>query len=55
MGAGKGYLYPHDYPSGWVAQRYLPDGIGGGYYIPSERGYEVKMIERRKSRGQGQS
>jgi len=55
MGAGKGYLYPHDYPSGWVAQLYLPEGIQGGYYVPSERGYEAKMGERRKSRGQRQS
>ena len=35
------YLYPHDYPSGWVEQRYLPDGLERGcFYHPSERGWE---------------
>ena len=23
----QGYLYPHDYPSHWVKQQYLPDGL----------------------------
>lgn len=36
------YLYPHDYPAGWVAQRYLPDGLEQGcFYHPSERGWEA--------------
>ena len=30
------YLYPHDYPLGWVPQRYLPDGLErGAFFHPS--------------------
>ncbi len=43
LGHGKGYLYPHDYPGHWVEQRYLPDGVEGGWYKPSEQGYELKI------------
>ena len=36
------YLYPHNYPSGWVDQRYLPDGLERGcFYRPGERGWEA--------------
>ncbi len=36
------YKYPHDYPAGWVDQRYLPDGLEKGcFYHPSERGWEA--------------
>ena len=36
------YLYPHNYPSGWVEQRYLPDGLErGAFYRPSDRGWEA--------------
>ena len=36
------YKYPHDYPEGWVDQRYLPDGLERGcFYHPSERGWEA--------------
>ena len=35
------YLYPHDYPSGWVEQDYLPEGLQKGqFYQPYERGWE---------------
>lgn len=35
------YLYPHNYDSGYVAQRYLPDGLESGcFYTPGERGWE---------------
>lgn len=35
------YLYPHSYPSGWVDQQYLPDGLERGcFYKPSDRGWE---------------
>ncbi|NLN23850.1 MAG: replication-associated recombination protein A [Clostridiales bacterium] len=27
-----GYKYPHDYPSGWVPQQYLPDDLVGRQY-----------------------
>lgn len=40
------YLYPHDYPSGWVDQRYLPEGLErGAFYHPSERGWEAYRID----------
>lgn len=40
------YLYPHNYPAGWVAQRYLPDGLEKGtFYAPGPRGWEAWRIE----------
>lgn len=36
------YKYPHSYPSGWVEQQYLPDGLKkGDFYRPGERGWEA--------------
>ncbi|MBM6775317.1 replication-associated recombination protein A [Olsenella profusa] len=36
------YLYPHNYPGGWVEQRYLPEGLERGcFYHPSPRGWEA--------------
>ncbi len=36
------YLYPHNYPAGWVAQQYLPDGLErGSFWRPSSRGWEA--------------
>jgi putative ATPase len=46
MGFGRGYLYAHDYPGHWVRQRYLPDGVDGPFYHPSDQGYEVKHQAR---------
>ncbi|MCU0519806.1 MAG: replication-associated recombination protein A [Anaerolineae bacterium] len=40
-----GYKYPHDFPGGWVAQRYLPEGIEGGWYKPKSIGYEERIAE----------
>jgi len=40
------YKYPHSYPSGWVDQQYLPDGLERGcFYRPSERGWEAYRAE----------
>ncbi|MBN1247633.1 MAG: AAA family ATPase [Anaerolineae bacterium] len=39
------YKYPHDYKGGWVEQRYLPDGVAGGWYQPKENGYEERIAE----------
>lgn len=37
LGRGVDYLYPHDYPGGWVAQQYLPDKLKNkSYYKPKE-------------------
>ncbi|MEI8051877.1 MAG: replication-associated recombination protein A [Actinomycetes bacterium] len=41
LGHGVGYRYPHDDPSGWVRQRYLPDELGERrYYQPTTHGRE---------------
>ncbi len=40
------YLYPHNYPEGWVEQRYLPDGLErGAFYQPGPRGWEAWRLE----------
>jgi putative ATPase len=40
------YRYPHDYPSGWVDQQYLPDGLKrGDFFHPSPRGWEAWRVE----------
>ncbi len=45
LGAGKGYRYPHDYPHGFVDERYLPDGVEGGFYRPRDSGYEKQLAK----------
>ncbi|MCA1996583.1 MAG: replication-associated recombination protein A, partial [Armatimonadetes bacterium] len=53
MGFGEEYHYPHDFPGHYVAQRYLPEGPWNTpYYRPTAEGYEARIRERRKSRGQ---
>lgn len=47
LGHGKGYLYPHDYPEKWVAQRYLPEHLTEAeFYQPTSSGYEQTIAER---------
>ena len=44
LGHGKGYVYPHDDPSGWVAQQYKPSELEGRrYYEPSPHGGEARL------------
>lgn len=44
QGRGKGYLYPHDYPRGYVRQDYLPaEHRGKTFYHPTTHGYEKKL------------
>ena len=46
LGHGKGYEYPHDDPTGWVSQQYLPDDLAGHvFYSPSEHGYEKRWMQ----------
>ena len=46
-GQTDGYLYPHDYPGGWVEQSYLPDGAAHRvYYEPTEYGAEADIKAR---------
>lgn len=40
------YLYPHEYPAGYVAQQYLPDGLEPGiFFTAGERGWERYRID----------
>lgn len=55
LGYSKGYLYPHNYPNGWVDQEYLPEKIRGrAFYKPTDRGFErairqkIAEIERKR-------
>jgi len=49
---GDDYLYPHDYPEGYVAQRYLSNKKQ--YYRPSSHGFEQVVRERmHKLKGKG--
>ncbi|MGC9358339.1 MAG: AAA family ATPase [Anaerolineae bacterium] len=43
-----GYKYPHAHPGGWVQQRYLPEGVEGGWFQPKGIGYEREIMERIK-------
>ncbi|MBA4493002.1 AAA family ATPase [Paenactinomyces guangxiensis] len=46
QGRGKGYLYPHNFPRGYVKQQYLPDEhLGKKFYHPASVGYERKLQE----------
>ncbi|SDF10786.1 putative ATPase [Sporolituus thermophilus DSM 23256] len=59
LGHGQGYLYPHDYPGGWVHQQYLPTPLAGTvYYRPGQRGYERQIrqyLEQLRARHNGDS
>ena len=46
LGYGRDYRYPHDFPGHWIEQQYLPDGVKGGYYQPSDQGLETLHRER---------
>jgi putative ATPase len=44
LGHGKGYRYPHDDQTGWVAQQYKPAELEGRrYYEPSPHGAEAAL------------
>jgi putative ATPase len=47
LGYARGYLYPHNYPGGWVEQEYLPKTIKNRiYYRPTDRGFEGEINKR---------
>ncbi|MGC8511129.1 MAG: replication-associated recombination protein A [Acidimicrobiales bacterium] len=51
LGHGAGYQYPHDAPSGWVDQQYLPDGLEGlSLYEPSSHGREGSLVHAWRQR-----
>lgn len=44
LGYGKDYKYPHDFPTGWVDQQYLPEeAVGASLYEPTGRGFEKNI------------
>lgn len=47
LGYGRDYKYPHNYPTGWVEQSYLPDEIEEkpSLYEPTARGFEKNIKE----------
>ena len=53
------YLYPHNYPGGWVRQDYLDEALAGRtFYEPTDRGREQKVkewLERVREARQGKT
>jgi len=52
LGHGEGYLYPHDYPGGYVPQQYFPDGVRHQFYQPKPIGYEKQICALQAERRQ---
>jgi putative ATPase len=51
LGHGKGYVYPHDAPAGWVPQEHLPAEVAGErFYRPSRHGAEPALYEALRER-----
>jgi putative ATPase len=44
-GYGVGYVYPHNFEDGFVAQEYLPADGNKKYYQPKGIGYEEKIVD----------
>ena len=52
-GFAEGYRYAHDYEGGYVEMSCLPEEVGERrFYEPGELGYERKIAERMRERGQ---
>lgn len=50
-GIGVGYKYPHNFPQNFTPQQYLPDNLTNAvYYVPSENGFEEKVLTRLKTK-----
>lgn len=46
LGYGKDYKYPHNYPTGWTEQGYLPEEIKDAkFYEPTTHGFEKNIRE----------
>ncbi|KHD89952.1 MAG: recombination factor protein RarA [Bdellovibrio sp. ArHS] len=44
LGYGRDYKYPHNYPTGWVEQNYLPEDLQTEpLYEPTNRGFEKNI------------
>jgi len=57
LGHGKGYVYPHSDPSGWVPQEHLPVEVAGErFYEPGRHGAEQRLVQAwRERRGERDS
>lgn len=54
LGYGEEYEYPHDAKDAFVpGVKYLPKNIEGGFYNPSDRGYEARIQEFIRLRRKG--
>lgn len=52
-GYGAEYRYAHDFEGAYTEQQCLPDALAGErFYQPSERGFERRIAERMRARGQ---
>ena len=50
LGHGKGYLYPHDHPGGFVSQEYLPKEIEGSVlWSPASNAKEQQISAQQKA------
>jgi putative ATPase len=50
LGHGKGYLYPHDHPGGFVPQEYLPKEIEGSVlWSPASNAKEQQISSQQKA------
>lgn len=49
LGYGEGYQYPHDYPSNFIKQKYLPESVKEEFYIPSNNSKENSILNWLKS------
>ena len=50
-GFGTSYRYPHDEPTGWVNQQYLPDPlVGERFFAGSAHGDEARSVETWRAR-----
>jgi putative ATPase len=51
LGYGEGYRYAHDEVGGIAkGQTYFPEALGEQqYYVPTDRGLEIKISEKLKS------
>jgi len=51
LGYAKGYRYPHDHPSHFVREQYLPDALAGShFYEPTDQGDEAEIGARQRRR-----
>jgi putative ATPase len=51
LGHGKGYVYPHDTPTGWAPQEHLPVEVAGErFYRPSRHGAEPRLVQQWRAR-----